>query len=565
MACAEEDSLKAIAVVFLSLVLAACATPYGSNGITGGYAEQELEPGIWRITYGGNGFTSAETVQTYWLYRAAELTLERGFDGFRILSSIQLVAPAMPRESIQVAAGAIFIPIYTGNSHKPVLQADIRLVKRPFEPDPPKVFDAAELKSALASIVNGAKCDAGNICPHAHHYLFAKSDQNQNELPTAPTVQSAPNASDTQVGLIAATTSPPSGTSGAVAGQAPGAALQASDTQVGLIAATTSPPSGTPGAVAGQAPGAAPQAVTSPPSSTPGAVAGQAPGAAAQAVPPPVAAPAPVRNKTESRIAASIVRPAHEIGPVSFRCPEPGTTIRTSTRQYLKFAGGSDFRCDYTTETNDDRQRYAVFADGFGRLVRPELEGLWPLQVGKVIDFQIVESVFIQPTDRTAGRSYQETFVVLREETVSVGAGKFDTVMVEWREQGLVPSNKSDAVVDFWYAPEVGYIVKSAVKTLSTSQTDPWGNANYDGMTYEAVEIAAPRQEARPIPQEVAPETPEPAPSVTSAPVATVEPHADGESHSVADRLRVLQGLLNQKLITPKEYEVRRRKILDSI
>ena len=68
--------------------LAACqtATPYqplrpGAVG-AGGYSEVRLEQDRWRVTFQGNSLTSRETVESYLLYRAAELTVAQGFDWF---------------------------------------------------------------------------------------------------------------------------------------------------------------------------------------------------------------------------------------------------------------------------------------------------------------------------------------------------------------------------------------------------------------------------------------------------------------------------------------------------
>ncbi len=74
-----------------ALALAGCetATPYqplnlpGSSA-SGGYSDIRLEPNRFRVTFRGNSLTSRETVETYLLYRAAELTLQNGYDWFEI-------------------------------------------------------------------------------------------------------------------------------------------------------------------------------------------------------------------------------------------------------------------------------------------------------------------------------------------------------------------------------------------------------------------------------------------------------------------------------------------------
>lgn len=71
------------------LVLSACAssTPYVSAGTSEGYgfSEQRIENDRFRITFRGNSLTTRETVETYLLYRAAEVTVENGYDYFVVI------------------------------------------------------------------------------------------------------------------------------------------------------------------------------------------------------------------------------------------------------------------------------------------------------------------------------------------------------------------------------------------------------------------------------------------------------------------------------------------------
>ncbi len=68
-------------------LLAACATatpyqpaPAGAGNY--GFSEQQIENNRVRITFRGNTLTERETVETYLLYRAAEVTLQGGRDYF---------------------------------------------------------------------------------------------------------------------------------------------------------------------------------------------------------------------------------------------------------------------------------------------------------------------------------------------------------------------------------------------------------------------------------------------------------------------------------------------------
>ncbi len=74
--------VAALAAVFV----AACATstPYGpaSGGNPYGFSDQKIEDNRYRIVFRGNSSTNREAVETYLLYRAAELTVQNGFDYF---------------------------------------------------------------------------------------------------------------------------------------------------------------------------------------------------------------------------------------------------------------------------------------------------------------------------------------------------------------------------------------------------------------------------------------------------------------------------------------------------
>jgi len=86
-----RKSAALVAAVALSAVLSACATPtpYQPNipgqATSGGFSEVKLEANRWRVSFAGNSLTSRETVEGYLLYRAAELTVQQGFDWFSIV------------------------------------------------------------------------------------------------------------------------------------------------------------------------------------------------------------------------------------------------------------------------------------------------------------------------------------------------------------------------------------------------------------------------------------------------------------------------------------------------
>lgn len=66
--------------------IAACTgpTPYQAAEKRDGYTDTAIEADRYRVSFSGNTVTDRETVETYLLYRAAELTLAKDRDWFRI-------------------------------------------------------------------------------------------------------------------------------------------------------------------------------------------------------------------------------------------------------------------------------------------------------------------------------------------------------------------------------------------------------------------------------------------------------------------------------------------------
>jgi hypothetical protein len=81
----DQTSLKLFTALFLSSLIVGCATGYTSTGFTGGYSETQLAPDVFRVTFRGNGYTSAERVQDFALLRAADLALSNDYTYFGIL------------------------------------------------------------------------------------------------------------------------------------------------------------------------------------------------------------------------------------------------------------------------------------------------------------------------------------------------------------------------------------------------------------------------------------------------------------------------------------------------
>ena len=78
---------RAAFVILCGLLLASCATSYQRQGFTGGFDETQLGPNLYRVSFKGNGFTSADRASDLALLRCAELTLQSGFRYFAVVDS----------------------------------------------------------------------------------------------------------------------------------------------------------------------------------------------------------------------------------------------------------------------------------------------------------------------------------------------------------------------------------------------------------------------------------------------------------------------------------------------
>ncbi len=86
----RSGAIAAIAAAGLALGSCMTATPYqpavGTGSYRTGYSDEAIESDRFRVSFAGNSLTSRETVERYLLYRAAELTLQKGFDHFVLVS-----------------------------------------------------------------------------------------------------------------------------------------------------------------------------------------------------------------------------------------------------------------------------------------------------------------------------------------------------------------------------------------------------------------------------------------------------------------------------------------------
>jgi len=106
---------RLLAITLGVLLLGACTTPtpYQPATLPGdlGYREQRVGDNRFRVSFLGNDLTDPETVDSYLLYRAAELTQQLGYDYFVVAA--RGMAPAAERRTLGVYPSVG----YYGGSH----------------------------------------------------------------------------------------------------------------------------------------------------------------------------------------------------------------------------------------------------------------------------------------------------------------------------------------------------------------------------------------------------------------------------------------------------------------
>jgi hypothetical protein len=78
--------MKYFLVIIFTSALFSCATGYHKKGFSGGYWERKMSNNMFEVGFRGNGYTSSETVNSYFKRRCAELTLKSGFSHFVLLN-----------------------------------------------------------------------------------------------------------------------------------------------------------------------------------------------------------------------------------------------------------------------------------------------------------------------------------------------------------------------------------------------------------------------------------------------------------------------------------------------
>lgn len=79
-----------------ALTLGGCATPYSGSGIAGGYFERRVNDRLVQVNFTGNGFSTPERIQTFALYRCAEIARDAKKPYFLLYDSLTAAARGAP-------------------------------------------------------------------------------------------------------------------------------------------------------------------------------------------------------------------------------------------------------------------------------------------------------------------------------------------------------------------------------------------------------------------------------------------------------------------------------------
>jgi hypothetical protein len=150
--------------VLTAAMLAACATatPYQPLKAGEGYSEQKLEPNRYRIAFAANSATPRQKANDYVLLRAAELTLEKGYDYFVLTGQSTGSEPRSSAMSVGIGgfsfggSGGVGagVGVGTGGGNDYTHVADIVMFKGAKPENDPNAFDAHAVKENLEGSSN---------------------------------------------------------------------------------------------------------------------------------------------------------------------------------------------------------------------------------------------------------------------------------------------------------------------------------------------------------------------------------------------------------------------------
>lgn len=264
-----------------------------------------------------------------------------------------------------------------------------------------------------------------------------------------------------------------------------------------------------------------------------------------------------------------------------FHCAKPGTKLQFNNRGFVEFVGQEGFTClvkvpDSKAPDGTSVSRVFLGLSTYAPWADNHAEHLWPFKVGNEVEFTSSgDSSHIAGLGTSSDRIYyRDNVKVLRQEKLVTKMGSFDTWVIEDRQisQGRLAGTW---ITTYWWASDLAYFVKRTYEVRAGLGTD--ATAEITSLTTPALASPTATSSTTPAPPPVVTptSTPPSAPATKSAKAATTPPSTSTApsapapspppAGSVAERLQALKDLLDRKLITPSEYEAKRKTILDAL
>jgi hypothetical protein len=121
-------------------LIGSCATPYQARGISGGYEDVQLGPGLYYVEVQVNGYTSRVTAIKYLHRRAWELCWHAGYERYAVSdeqqsANVSYVAETTHKPgSSKTTVSTVEKPVVAGYVHCSTPRSDSTGYERPSSP-----------------------------------------------------------------------------------------------------------------------------------------------------------------------------------------------------------------------------------------------------------------------------------------------------------------------------------------------------------------------------------------------------------------------------------------------
>ena len=159
----RSTTAAAAAMAALAAIFSGClATPYQPDGIGGGYSESRLDASTATVSFRANSQTPKRVVESYLLYRCAEVTRNAGFDYFVPLDAdgkASALGRWVPSTGAQVddarAASSYFAPGAISFTPEGAARVSIRMFRGLGMASNPAAYRAADVIDTLGAVARG--------------------------------------------------------------------------------------------------------------------------------------------------------------------------------------------------------------------------------------------------------------------------------------------------------------------------------------------------------------------------------------------------------------------------